>query len=503
MASLRERISSPTTTWPSLRRAREATTRQFGDDARLFFFWRRDGEDAWRRTLIHPNGLDEPVPKGPGVTDRGVFLVPKREPLVEIPSSGSRPKGKSGQDDQELLARSFKRGRGYLYHVTSSPSYLRIRKTGLLPGASEGIAVLGPGLPTTGYEDYAKSNVFLTDATGVEFWLAMQGPSARKGESVLLRTKDPKCTMDAVGSTDASRWVGKPSMAYRCARRILPSALEVWDMVGKRWRPVSKVRLVTSVETIDDLSPNPSPPRRQLPSQATAATAFMAGAGDASLLADVQAIFSEYEIAVGGPWPDEEAIGREALARLYDAVERWEGRLDTATPADESLLADSEVGRLDSRLAAALAVCRHRNPKEKGHPADDWGFLEQGDAPTRLPHHVYEEAVGSYSSAMPPSLVLRPNKLPPRLADALRNTRGILVARTPTGQGAAFTLSWFVDLPSGVKGIGATNTIARALRNALIPRRDLPASEVALHQAPLYLYDHDNGIIVRFDAPPR
>ncbi len=74
---------------------------------------------------------------------------------------------------------------------------------------------------------------------------------------------------------------------------------------------------------------------------------------------------------------------------------------------------------------------------------------------------------------------------------------GLYVATTPTGQGAAFRLSWFVDLPVGAN---ANNTTARALRSALIARRDLPANEYALHRAPLYLFDHGSGQLKQFDA---
>jgi len=125
-------------------------------------------------------------------------------------------------------------------------------------------------------------------------------------------------------------------------------------------------------------------------------------------------------------------------------------------------------------------------------------FGDQGGAPAQLsPSVAFGQAVGALASAQPLHVLLRRDRLPPRLERAVR---GVYVATTPTGQGAAYHLSWFVDLDESAGP--PSNTLARGLRNALIPRRELPASEYALHKAPLYLLDHGSGEMVRFDAAP-
>lgn len=122
-------------------------------------------------------------------------------------------------------------------------------------------------------------------------------------------------------------------------------------------------------------------------------------------------------------------------------------------------------------------------------PLTGFDLFEDVEEAPSSPVALFERVAGGTAGSYPAHLYLRLQKLPPRLSRLDR----VYIAQVPTGQG--YSLAWFVDVPER-----ATMTLARALRGALIPRRDLPSSEYALHQAPLYLHDPEAGEFVRFDV---
>jgi len=233
-ASVSLSLSPPTKTWRSLKAARRQTRRELGPLSSYFYFYEMASSPGrWRRSMAMPY-LDAIQVEPASEVDRGAYRIPRR----------SRRRGQ--REDDSLLR--FKRGRGYLYHLTSAPQYLRIRHEGLVPGAGLGIVTADP-TGRTGYEEHVEGAVFLSDAAGLRYGMAMQGPAVKVGEHVLLRTRQ-KCPVDEHGSYDASRWLRKRSTSYRCVHEIPAVQLEVWDAQAKKWRPLADVEMVTQFETV-------------------------------------------------------------------------------------------------------------------------------------------------------------------------------------------------------------------------------------------------------------
>lgn len=140
----------------------------------------------------------------------------------------------------------FKRQPNYLYHVTLEWRMPKIAEHGLDPTAESGMTA------DTGYEEHAKGHLFLSDAAGVEYWLAMAYAGAglwaqrgqRMGRKVLLRVPKRKCTKDEHGTRDATNWLGKRSTAYRCTFHVPPGKIQIWDPADKAWRPLADWREV-------------------------------------------------------------------------------------------------------------------------------------------------------------------------------------------------------------------------------------------------------------------
>lgn len=211
--------------WKSLQAAQRATKKTFGDDARFFYFY--PSESSWRRSIAMPEGavvMDASPKIGRAVVQRGGARA-------TLPDEGER-----------LLSAKMKPG--FLYHLTTSPAYFGIRDHGLQAGRFPGI---GTEIDT-GYEEHSRGGIFLTDAAGIEYWLANM--QAKSGEKVLLRTRAPKCDVDEHGTRDAREYLRKKTTSYRCTSSIAPEDLEVWDVASKTWLPVPQVEMVTMNEVV-------------------------------------------------------------------------------------------------------------------------------------------------------------------------------------------------------------------------------------------------------------
>ena len=216
-----------TSSWKSLADAERVTKREYGDDVELFYFYEHNGK--WKRSLVIP----------PGAKRLKTDTVGRAVIDVKNARRGS-------QKDW-----SVRSAPGYLYHLTTSPAYLKIRTQGLKSGLAGGIAVEG-----SGYEEHSRDGVFMTDAAGIKHWARQQ--LAKYGERVLLRTKIEGCPIDEPGTREARMGSDKKTTAYKCKKPVPAERLEVFDVKAKAWRPVSDVRLSTTEETILERKRNPS-----------------------------------------------------------------------------------------------------------------------------------------------------------------------------------------------------------------------------------------------------
>ena len=180
--------------------------------------------------------------KSYGTRDDAYKLLQK----IESHLSSLRRPGKTNPADErhEQALLSFAPGRGWLYHVTLAFRLPGIKKKGLDPQAAEGMAA------DSDYGPHSKGALFLSDAAGVKYWLAMAYGGAwvwakrgqKVGKKVLLRVPKRKCPVDKPGTTDSRRWIGRGSKAtaYKCPKAIPPSEIQMWDTKAREWKPLVK-----------------------------------------------------------------------------------------------------------------------------------------------------------------------------------------------------------------------------------------------------------------------
>lgn len=180
--------------------------------------------------------------KSYGARDEAYKLLQK----IESHLSRLRRPGKTNpaDDRHEQALLDFAAQRGWLYHVTLAFRLPGIKKKGLDPHAAEGMAA------DSDYGPHSKGALFLSDAAGVKYWLAMAYGGAwvwaergqKVGKKVLLRVPKRKCPVDKPGTADARGWIGKRSKAtaYKCPGAIPASEIQMWDTKARQWKPLVK-----------------------------------------------------------------------------------------------------------------------------------------------------------------------------------------------------------------------------------------------------------------------